>query len=730
MVQPHQKYYKGIMLDKFEPNIGKLSRREPEGGKQEILEKRPEERMKIMEMPEIVIRPERDTNLMSVMMKGCNPEWGNREHELAKLTERYFTEHPLDQKIKDVIRELQKRGTDEESLYYLSLAHQHPERAEAAFNVLRRHKEIENPEEAQQKLAEAFNLFDSEQFFRELGDKFTEYTKEDIRERERCLAESEKRIKKLIGFFQPKAQTTEIEKVNLLPTDFLYHKRSGKSFGLGKELIVMAPPEDSIDGQAHEFLHGVINPIVDKLDKNLSEDHKSKIIKLASGKIKQHYGEENYYSHLCEGFIRTYLNIFEKGRKPQTLKNFQELISQNIPDEKQFQEILAKDKELKQRCEVLNISSPEELSGRYFDIYERDRLGETLYRFYQDYKKESSEKPELTFEDFVLQKFTEHLDNYEIENPPAKETLEILQRRKENLLATLRAIEGEPTEQAGDLIKRHQDKKRFWELDFPEIKRAFWERERRAAEAFPPKTAATQTRLFEGLSPLKGEIFDGFRMGEDSLMKRTIDIIEGVPFAEVVVDRKADKNLSILCEWAKALKKEVPDEEERIFHIAQKVFKKMGGVDYEKIEEETTKNMEARKPILLGEINFGVCRHRALLFQILAVEAGLSPSLMVACVRAETEVIRSLHAYNEVDLKNGEVVVVDVMIPFFEEKKKKKFGDLTYEGFKKEGGFPRFGSNNLVFTEYLSGDKEQSLWGGRLGARALRQLLDVNLEAI
>ncbi len=389
--------------ERFEPKFERLPEKIEKGVEEE-------KRVETMNVPEIVVQPEKGTHLLSIILKGHNPEWGNCDSELAKLTEQHFSEHPLNTDIKNTIEKLTKEGVDEESLYNLSLTYQNPERAGYVFDMLEKHKGIRRmgAEESQRKLVGVLEILDKDPSLDGLKKKFTKETQKDIATRQEQLGGSRQKIEKLIDFFRPKLKTTEIERVNLLPTDFLYHKRSGKSFSLGKELILMSSPEDSIEGQAHEFLHGVINPIVDKLEKNLSEDHKRKIIELTSGKIKQHYGEENYYSHLCEGFIRTHLNVFEKGEKPQTYKNFRELISQKITNDSQFQEIFTKDKELKQRCDALGISNLKELiqkSKDYFETYEEDKLGNIINDFLGDYKRECSDKPEITFEDFVLQKF-------------------------------------------------------------------------------------------------------------------------------------------------------------------------------------------------------------------------------------------------------------------------------------------------------------------------------------
>lgn len=381
--------------------------------KEKIEEPLETEREKIMEVPKIVVQPEKGAYLLSATLKGCNPEWGNRNHELAKLTERHFEEHPLNPEIKNTIDTLKKEGVDEETLYNLSLTYQHPERTEYVFDMLEKHKDIERgkAEELQQKLTEVLGILDNDPLLDSLEKNFVEETQKDIKIRQEQLEGSRQRIEKLIDFFRPKSKTTPVKRINLMPTDFLYHERSGKSFTLGEELILMSPLEDSTDGQAHEFLHSVINPIVDKLDQALSEDQKKEIVQLSSGKLRQHYGEK-YCSLLCEGFIRTYINIFEKGKKPPTYKHFKENLSR-VATEEQFQGILATDRELEQRCQNLGISDLKgliEKSKSYFEMYEKNQLGEIVYSFYQNYQRERSKKPEATFEDFVLEKFNKYLE--------------------------------------------------------------------------------------------------------------------------------------------------------------------------------------------------------------------------------------------------------------------------------------------------------------------------------
>jgi hypothetical protein len=174
--------------------------------------------------------------------------------------------------------------------------------------------------------------------------------------------------------------------------------------------------EASVEGEGHEFLHSVINPIIDKLNKKLTNRQKEQIVQMASGKLKQHYGQDtgNYYSLLNESFIRTYLNIFEKGKKPITFKDFKEKIFKNVPNEERFQEILIREQELKQRFDALEISSLKELSRKsksYFNTYEKDELGRAVFKIYGDYSKERLKNHNLVFENFIIDNFFKYIPN-------------------------------------------------------------------------------------------------------------------------------------------------------------------------------------------------------------------------------------------------------------------------------------------------------------------------------
>lgn len=254
---------------------------------------------------------------------------------------------------------------------------------------------------------------------------------------------------------------------------------------------------------------------------------------------------------------------------------------------------------------------------------------------------------------------------------------------------------------------------KFWLKNFPKMRRDFWGAHEEYAKFPSPKNSVEQSKPWNSTpNPLRGGIINGFKSIPEQIflekeLKREI----------IVIDRERDKKLAKLCDWARGLKEKFPDEEERIFKIAQLVFKKMGGNKVEKINNEVEKMEKERKEILLGEIKYGQCRHRGLLFQVLASEAGLESILMKGIVQEmmKGKLIHG-HAYNSIFSRTGEILIIDISnLPERWSKKQ------SYQQFKKKGGFPRFGSNRLPFGVYF--DRKGRFQGGRLGVDGLKELL-------
>ncbi|QDT45860.1 hypothetical protein Pan241w_59880 [Gimesia alba] len=134
----------------------------------------------------------------------------------------------------------------------------------------------------------------------------------------------------------------------------------------------------------------------------------------------------------------------------------------------------------------------------------------------------------------------------------------------------------------------------------------------------------------------------------------------------LIVDRSRDASLRKHLEFAKSDEIKSLEPVKRAFRLAKYIDQSMT------LEKDNRYTMAAvvlltkeyaNEGVLIGDVTricgAGVCRHRALLFKILADEAGLD----VALVRGNfgDAERREGHAWNELHLKDGRRFVVDVM---------------------------------------------------------------------
>ncbi len=380
---------------KFYPNMEKPKEAEK---KEAIFE--------VMKTPEIVIQEEKGAQLFSLLLKAENPEWGETETSLAKETMDYFRDNPLDPEIIKTIKDFHAQGVDEETLYNLSLTYQHPERSEKVLEMASKYKpHVKNSEEVHQKLLTILELFNQTFSASPLAEKFATEIERDKNERLARLTETRKRIKSLIDFFKPDSKTTDVRKLSFVPTDPLYRANSGRNFSAfpGEQIIISHI--DNVDNQDHEFSHCIVNPIVEKLSQQLTDEQKEKISQLASEKLKQDYGE-GHFSLLCEEFIRTYNDVLKRGEKPQKYEDFVRKIS-SISEE-QFQKFLTQSESLKVRCGELEITTIEDFKNKsqeYFERFERNQLRDLIFEIYQEYLGRPNKEAE-NFEQFILAKFS------------------------------------------------------------------------------------------------------------------------------------------------------------------------------------------------------------------------------------------------------------------------------------------------------------------------------------
>ena len=370
----------------------------------------------VMSDPEISVQREDGLFLTSLMLKSLNPGWGSDEHELAKETTEYFSKNPIDRNIVNFFGEigaLKDGDVDEESLYILSLTLDHPEREEAAIATLEKYKPwIQDPRGLHTRFMSVLRNFGASSAAGVLRTSFEEDTNRDIKRREKRLSLTRERISKLIEFFQPDENTTPVTKIEILPTNFLYPKNAGAGFHFGDTLVIMSniDNDDNID---HEFLHCVINPIVEKLEATLTESQREGILSRTSGRLRENYGD-HLYSVLCEEFIRTYNDWFKKGKLPITksefmrelghqktrgrdLENFIEAVTEHGTRKIEFSTRLFGG--------VHTMDEWRDELRKYFERYKQSDVQNMVYDAYKTYTQEREQNPQLNFEVFISEKF-------------------------------------------------------------------------------------------------------------------------------------------------------------------------------------------------------------------------------------------------------------------------------------------------------------------------------------
>jgi len=226
-------------------------------------------------------------------------------------------------------------------------------------------------------------------------------TSEDIKKRNENIEKTKEDIQNLIDFFKPNSETTKIKKIEILPTDFLYYEQSGTVFEFGDTTILRSHINNPSNLE-HEFLHSIINPIVEKLEQQLTDQQKKIITELSSYRLRveEGYGD-GHFSLLCEEFIRTYNDVIQKGEKPLSYDDFTERI--NGISEEQFQEALQNDQKLKARCDQFVITSLEQLkqkSAEYYARFGEGKLRDIVYNFYLKYIQNKQDNTSISFEEF------------------------------------------------------------------------------------------------------------------------------------------------------------------------------------------------------------------------------------------------------------------------------------------------------------------------------------------
>lgn len=135
----------------------------------------------------------------------------------------------------------------------------------------------------------------------------------------------------------------------------------------------------------------------------------------------------------------------------------------------------------------------------------------------------------------------------------------------------------------------------------------------------------------------------------------------------LMVDREHDKELAADLAFARSAALRALPPLERAQRVVARIDKRTTPPGGSRWVVETVGQLEVEfknRPVLIGDwldlCQAGVCRHRALLFKILADEAGLRASLVRGNFAPEGPPGLP-HAWNELELSDGDRVLVDVM---------------------------------------------------------------------
>jgi hypothetical protein len=138
----------------------------------------------------------------------------------------------------------------------------------------------------------------------------------------------------------------------------------------------------------------------------------------------------------------------------------------------------------------------------------------------------------------------------------------------------------------------------------------------------------------------------------------------------LTVDRKADAELQKHLAYARSDELKKLNDLDRATRLARYVAELYTPSEGRKALDEKTKVLETtyrNKCVLIGDVvgitkGAGVCRHRSLMYKLLAEEAGLKVSL-VRGLYGSDPAKAGYHAWNELFLEGGKMVIVDTTNP-------------------------------------------------------------------
>jgi hypothetical protein len=325
---------------------------------------------------------------------------------LHHILEKISTEG--DDRYTEVIESYQSISADfdAESLGWISLIYDNPEITDQIISDIQKHKGAESVTVAQIKYY-LNTLGKLEELLTETGEYADYLGDPDLDPENRT--ELEGKLAKTVDFFQPQVGTTSASRVVVIPTSRELIGESGWGYATGDTAYVISPI-DKTDNQTHEFLHAVVNPIVEKMD--ISGDEERQVVELASSRLVEDEGYgEHAQSLLGETLIRVYCRrILGEVDGYFSLGEFQEVVDR-LSDER-FAEI-STDEKMKKRMQGLDVATLDDFKAKareYYDLYEKNDLAQKIIILYKEYQTSGTEESTVNFEDYFLANWHKIID--------------------------------------------------------------------------------------------------------------------------------------------------------------------------------------------------------------------------------------------------------------------------------------------------------------------------------
>lgn len=350
-------------------------------------------------------------NELTVLRRIADSSWGKKsdiDKEIDNLSKDEMDE------IKNIFNNLMAIAkSNEESFELAAVTKGKPAEArEGALKYLIRYKGFKK-EEAEEFLQRSSDLLDeASQQYPKMIEILNEKTELDRQEKERASEQIKKYLDEAVDFLNLKSETTRMLSVHLLPNDPV-KPINGRGLRMGEDIyIISVAPEPSdlkdlsvlenltpVGITVHECLHGMINPITEKIA--LNKQQEKRILDLVSFRLRKSQSYKGNANNLLnESLIRAYPLQFIGGRQI-SLENFRR--QAGIMTEELFQEMKTNVERsgLVIKSKTLEEFKESELES-FYNEYLKDKLAEKISDFYKDYMAEKKRQADITFEDYFI----------------------------------------------------------------------------------------------------------------------------------------------------------------------------------------------------------------------------------------------------------------------------------------------------------------------------------------